>query len=92
MKKFKLVLKSFQVFKARYLHFKAYFHIMRNQPYKAQHLLSKALLESNRSGCLYDSEWCLHSKNTWFPNDNTSDQIQQEEDNEDTIFMYQFQK
>lgn len=91
----KLTLVSFGVFLARYLHFKAYFNLMKNNPHKAEHLLNRAFIEANKSGCLYDVEWCLQSRSSWFP-DNTlmNMEIEQEmsEDNEDTIFMYRFQK
>ena len=91
----KLALKSYGVFLPRYLHFKAYYHLMKQHRHKAQHLLNRALLEANKSGCLYDAEWCSMSKASWFPDDSMLDrEIEKEmkEDNENTIFMYRFQK
>lgn len=91
----KLALSTFGVFQPRYLHFKAYYQLMRDRPHRAQHFLNRASMEANRCGCLYDSEWCLQSKAAWFPNDsfmNTEIEREMNEDNEDTIFMYRFQK
>lgn len=91
----KKALISFGVFEPRYLHLKAYYHLLRNHPHKAQHLLNKAFIEANNNGCLYDSEWCLQSKTSWFPDAtfmNMEIEQKMNEDNEDTIFMYRFQK
>lgn len=91
----KLTLSSFGVFRPRYLHFKAYYNVMKGRLHKAQHLLNKSFIEANKCGCLYDSEWCMQSKNSWFPDSTFINmEIAQEmnEDNEDTIFMYRFQK
>lgn len=94
IKKLRLSLRRFGVFEPRYCHFRAYFQLIEGHYHKAKHLLNKAFIEANRSGCLYDAEWCLRSRKAWFPKDTDSNlEIEQEltEDNEDTVFMFVFQ-
>lgn len=95
LKKFKHVLTRFGIFQSRYYHFKAYYYLLKNRPSKAKRRLNEAFIEANKCGCLYDAEWCLQSRSSWFQDQPyTGLDIEQEmnEDNEDTIFMYRFPK
>ncbi len=94
IKKLRLALRNFGVFQSRYLHFQAYYSLIKGHPHKARTLLNRAFVEANRSGCMYDAEWCLRSRNAWFPRETfTGLEIEQElaEDTEDTVFMFVFQ-
>ena len=85
------MLKNFGIFRPRYLHFKAYYNLIKSRPLRAMHLLNKSFIEANKCGGLYDVEWCLQSKNSWFPGSTFINKEIENEDNEDTVFMYRFQ-
>lgn len=87
LKKFRLTTRNFGVFEPRYYHFLAYYNMIRGRHRKAQHLLNKAFIRANKCGCLYDVEWCLRSKNSWFPKTTFGNLL---DDNEDTVFMFEF--
>lgn len=85
---------KFGFFQSRYLHLLAYLNLMEGRPLKAKHLLNRAFIEANKCGCLYEAEWSLKSKTSWFENEASLElEIEQmNDDNPDTIFMFIFPK
>lgn len=86
---FKQNTKCFYVFEPRYLHFSAFYNMILGKPHKARDLLDRAVVEAKKCGGLYDIEWCLRSKKSWFPE--TENQMGQEaRENEENVFVFEF--